>query len=384
MEIENTDSDFHIKCGAILLTWIGDEVSHITSLDILSFELDERLQNSAKWTMCIEKESKLHCHLFTEGIKQYDHTAKYWAINGLTPNVQCNKVTGSGARPSRNQGHFYCFCPYKNSHIESESNWRPGDAYAVKTQWPLLLWQKGKLDRLIECAAHYGCLTPSLEAQYRLSITKRKQIQKAVESQERTQRIKSRFKPDVPDVIKEWLATYADEQDRYKFFIIYGESWTGKTTLAKSLFKNPYIHEDSICWKGYDDDKHDAIIFDDVADIYKYISRNHRLFQAGSCVATQTSATNVHSLHVDVTQKPIMILCNERPTDQWTLSNSYRHKALHKYSHPLEIEPLRESVVNVIDDRPSRGSRGSFPQLPFELWQKINDYVDSMEYSEYI
>ena len=62
------------------------------------------------------------------------------------------------------------------------------------------------------------------------------------------------------------------EKERYNFLILHGPSKTGKTQLAKSLFSNPFVHTDAICWAGYDEDKHDAIIFDDVKFVFKHIS----------------------------------------------------------------------------------------------------------------
>eukprot|EP00966_Prymnesium_polylepis_P018253 420663-Prymnesium_polylepis.2 len=38
----------------------------------------------------------------------------------------------------------------------------------------------------------------------------------------------------------------------------------GKTELARSYFQNPFEHRDAVCWAGYDEDKHDVIIFGDV------------------------------------------------------------------------------------------------------------------------
>jgi hypothetical protein len=87
----------------------------------------------------------------------------------------------------------------------------------------------------------------------------------------------------------------------------------GKTEFARSLFRNAFLHRDSISWTGYDEDVHDAVIFDDIKCVYKIVSDNRALFQASGTAMQQTSATNVHALSVDVTAKPIVITSNYEP-----------------------------------------------------------------------
>ena len=96
----------------------------------------------------------------------------------------------------------------------------------------------------------------------------------------------------------------------------------GKTELARSYFKSPFEHRDRISWAGYDEDKHDCIIFDDVPSIYAYINNNRALFQAGDFAVVQTSATNVYAMTIDVSQKPIIVTTNDNPYGTWILANS--------------------------------------------------------------
>ena len=124
-------------------------------------------------------------------------------------------------------------------------------------------------------------------------------------------------------VIDKWLEQYKKTWFRYTFLILWGPSKMGKTELARSYFKNPFEHRDNVCWTGYDDERHDAIIFDDVKCVYRYIRENRALFQGCDCAVVQTSATNVYARTIDVAQKPIVVTTNDRPWgDDWIRANS--------------------------------------------------------------
>eukprot|EP00966_Prymnesium_polylepis_P010281 237119-Prymnesium_polylepis.2 len=148
-------------------------------------------------------------------------------------------------------------------------------------------------------------------------------MEKAIAREEREDRLRRDLTTvEAPPHVLEWKMQYGIEKLRYKFLVIHGPSLTGKTEFAKSLFENAFLHRDTIAWTGYNEDKHDAIIFDDIKGIYKHVSENRALFQAGAPIVTQTSATNVHALTVDVTAKPLIITSNDEPLGEWLLANA--------------------------------------------------------------
>lgn len=318
-------STFHIKSRAILLTYNG------LSLDSLD-AFTELIQNSpcwgaiARWSLCMEEASSLHFHAFLEGEKQLDHELSNWELLGVTPNCQCNSVKGSGARPSLDRGHFYVACRFKTSSLDHSTNYHPAQDYVVKSQWLLNLFctQKVTGPNALNAAADYGTLTKHFEDQITRSDDRMRhcaRIQKKRERQEALVATYTAYKV-YPQQI-EFLEQFLHLKGRYKFFIIWGEeSGLGKSDFAKSLFENPFLHDNSISWAGYDDEVHDGIIFDDVHDIYRYVSHNRNLFQARGEVKVNTSATNCYAMSIDVTQKPIIVTTNYEPTNPWVEQNS--------------------------------------------------------------
>ena len=323
---DTSSATYRIQCGAMLLTWNFKEVTRPTWED---FEQDFQQLLSDKdvvrASVCFEHGSCDHIHAFLEKAKgKWDCSKQGFAMFGVSPNVRPNTGKGSAARPSKDRGHFYVFCPYKDTHEHSWTNYHPGHDYKVPTQWVQNLYQTGMVTkRPIECAAEYHSLTPAFEALVRLSDGKRRAVAKAAERSEREQRIRAKFTSfNVPPHILEWKKQYDEEQLRYHFLVIHGPSQTRKTEFARSLFKNAFLHRDSIAWVGYNEDEHDAVIFDDIKCIYKFVSDNRALFQAGGPIVTQTSATNVHALTVDLTAKPLIITSNDAPTGEWLLANA--------------------------------------------------------------
>ena len=342
---------YNIKCGAMLLTWnYGDPKKNPRpSLDEFKTFLEGK--GADRISLCFEQGTCDHAHAFIEG-KKWDCTINAFMVGGVPPNVQPNKGKGSGARTTKDRGHFYVVCKYKDSHQESWTNYEPAHAYAVKTIWVQTLYQQAKVTKAIECAAHYLCLTPPLEALVRLSDGKRKAAQKAIAREQREKRLRGELTTfEYPHQILEWKSQYEVERLRYKFLVIWGRSLTGKTEFARSLFQNAFIHSDNIAWAGYDEEKHDAVIFDDIKMIYKMVSDNRALFQASGTAMQQTSATNMYALTVDVTAKPLVVTSNYEPRGEWLWANAvvmhvsgplYGPDGMDTVSFPSEPTPREE------------------------------------------
>ena len=331
---------FEIKARGILLTWNVPENSDFG--DFREWIIRKTLDNGDSVSICHERGSHEHFHAYIHRDKQIDCSIKNYEYINVTPNCQPNKVTGSGFMNAVKRGHFYVSCIYKNTYITGWSNFPPNVAYVVKSQWivDMIATDKIDIDQAEECLAYYVCLTPQLQAMYTLTRNKLKTIKKREYRAERARILESRKRPFKEiDGIAEWKVQYNQVEDRYHFLVLFGPSRTGKTQLAKSLFSNPFVHKDSICWTGYNEDEHDAIIFDDVKYIFKHISEQKSLFQAGGIVTVQTSATNMYALDIDVAGKPIIVTTNTDPEGEWIMANSFAIGIFEECFHPPEVEP---------------------------------------------
>jgi hypothetical protein len=322
---------FHVKAKAVLLTYNNLPDGIENSFDEFVAAFEPFLDTVARYSVCLERGERVHGHAYLEARKQFDCSLKHFTLASLGDecvpgDCKANTVKGSGYRVAADRGHNYVQCIYKNTHLHQSNNYEAGEGFLVKTQWIQTLWGQQKIndDKVLECAAYYRCLTPALEGMVRITLQKRKQKEKGEKAEVRRKLLQGETLPfKVFPQIDEWLRSFEQVTFRYKFLILHGErSQIGKTEKARSLFKTPFIHRDSVCWNGYDENIHDGIIFDDVFVIYKYISENRALFQAGSSVTVQTSPTNAYALTVDVTQKPIVVTTNDAPYGDWILANS--------------------------------------------------------------
>ena len=317
--------EFQIKARAVLLTY---NLPEGVEPDLQTFwdALGDKVHDDDRVSLTIEKGEHRHYHAFVERVdSQIDCGIGHFQLYGCIPNAQPNTVKGSGFRTAADRGHFYCFCDFKNTWLASTTSWSPNDDYAPHKKWILDLWKKGKIDDniVVECLAEYKCLDPRDKAMIECTISVNDRKRKADAAIARAERIRSKFDPfPVLPEVENWYSQYEDELSRYNFLIIHGPSKTRKTEFVRDRFKNTFVHTDVVSWNGYNDEEHQHILFDDVKNIYKYISDNRHLFQAAGTAMVQTSATNVYARAIDVTQKAIIITTNEAPTSEWILANA--------------------------------------------------------------
>ena len=327
-EDSSSSQGYHIKCGFILLTYNDDKLADWTCPD-LQLALAEQLDTCRFYTIAKERGARDHFHVAAEAKKQFNHKLSYWAVNGVSPSdVRCNKVKGSGARRSRDRGHFYCACKYKNTHIAYLTNYEPAHDYQVVLNWIEALWAQAKIndEDVIPCAAHYNCLTPNFAAKVKICIATNLKVAKDEATAARAKRLKaarSEFKQYA--VATEWREQYVREADRYKFLVVYGRSNLGKSQMCYSWFKKPFLHKDQVSWLDYPDDC-DAIIFEDIPDVWDYIEAHKSMFQASGVVKVNVSRTDMYSQPIDLTQKPLIITTNEWRGTHWTDANCYTLK----------------------------------------------------------
>jgi hypothetical protein len=88
----------------------------------------------------------------------------------------------------------------------------------------------------------------------------------------------------VVPVVTAWLQNFTSDSLRYPLLCIRGESATGKTEYAKSLFLHPLelkVGASSVfpaAMRGFERGRHDAVILDDVRDL-AFVTENQEKLQ---------------------------------------------------------------------------------------------------------
>lgn len=323
-EEDKKDNKFRVQSKAGLLTY-NDPLEDIVLSEMLQ-ELREKFTVQPVFSICLEKESRLHVHVFFEADKpldcdlQYFETSKSGKVGDFQPNRGKNLP----------RGHYYCQCVYKKSHIDCVFD-KP-----VKpvSRWLMDMWKDEKVEKIMEALAAEKLLTPQLQQQINAvnNWNEKKQVEEMLEG--RNERMKKKLKPFAYNAyVDYWMKLFNEESLRYPFLVLCGPSKLRKTEYAKSLFDNPFLHKDKIDWDGYNWLKHGCIIFDDVNlpdHIWKFVRQNKVLFQSSSIVSVNTSATNCYKRDVCVVQKPIIICTNDgllepfvsAPYREWIEANS--------------------------------------------------------------
>lgn len=251
-------------------------------------------------------------------------TLKPVQVQGKLPSCFPNKARGQAFKTACDRGMFYNQCEGKLGNTSLHANWRACEDFVVKTVWIQDLWQQGKLPDPIRAAARYNCLTPALEQMYKRTMAHRMAQARAEFLENRARALENRITPfvEVPD-FRQWQHQYDETRFRYRFLWMWSYiSQLGKTEFIKFHYPNAFFHENSVSWEGYDPLRHEAIVFDDLANPTEFILHNKKLFQASCRVRQGTSATNMYAVEVDVVAKPIIVLANFPPgTSQWISAN---------------------------------------------------------------
>jgi len=320
------EKKWRVQSKAGMLTYNRVEIENHEDLVDMYKELKVKFSDTI-FSLCLEKESRFHVHLFFEKETPFDCDLQYFVTSKSGPVDDCSPNRGKNIA----QGHFYVQCEFKKSHITcffDKKICNPAE------KWLMDWWKCGKIEKITEALAAYKLLKPQLQLQISANQDweEKMKIQKEiVERDERLNSIKEEFAV-IPRVMW-WQSSFKVEDFRYSFLVLCGASRLRKTEYAKSLFKNPFIHKDKIDWTGYSWSENGCIIFDDVNlpdHIWKYVRQNKVMFQSSSIVAVNTSATNCYKRDVCVVQKPIIICTNDAllepfvsaPYREWIQANS--------------------------------------------------------------
>lgn len=298
-----SDPSFRVKCRCMILTYqvkIDPEVLHASLLTKPGMQL----------TWCHEEGTHIHTHVCLEG--KFDCMLKNFYIDGIKCDCRPCRVKGNGYISNRDRMHFYVICKYKISHIASDSTYMPCKDYVVRLQWIKTLWQKGKISDPVGCAVYYMCITEpfrrdvALHSALTVSVKRKRFHDERLES---LKKLRQPFKKYANiELWKSQYRTFGAELplERYQFLLIFGPSRTGKSKLAESFFECPFKCAGTISWKGYDPDKHDGIVINDLNFLDRYIDEHHDLLQCGDIQTVNTSTTDCYAMQLDIVEKPIV------------------------------------------------------------------------------
>ena len=153
--------------------------------------------------------------------------------------------------------------------------------------------------------------------------------------------------------VEAWKQQYAEDEMRYKFLVLSGETGLGKTEFAKSLVENPESMLELNCantlyppMRHFSPVLHELILFDEISA--QAIITNKKLFQAGPAwIHWRSSPTNNLIYQVMVHKVKMVVSTNSWEADlaaadehdrRWLLGNSMVLKVL----SPLWVERVDE------------------------------------------
>jgi hypothetical protein len=380
---------FRIENKAILNTYQYREMTEKDLDEMFDYFTSSEFYEGADVEVTVDmeltKDGETHAHMYYARMdNRIDCTADHFEWKGMKPNVQPNTAR-SGFRTACERGHFYLQNRFKTGHIAYRTN---HEVVGVRTKWVKDMADQGKMKHgdVLKCAAHYNCMTSNLKRDMEVQLMQKK-VDNYTERKLKISKILAAKRKVFKEyrVIQIWAQQYFELRDRYKFLIIWGSlSQCGKSQLAKSLFDTKFVHKDCINWKlegGYDYDKHECVIFNDVKNIYEYVLDERDMFQAGEDIHTvHSSATNWNSMDIWLYRKPIIITTNQDPIYKeysgncvtewptWIRENAYilevTEQTWHDNPRPnwvsmkFELPSLNLDLLSIIDSESNEGFEG--------------------------
>jgi hypothetical protein len=210
------------------------------------------------------------------------------------------------------------------------SGHEPWENYAVKGSWIDVLWTQQKLSHQVYL---------SYAAKVRLGFLQRKRQVEAVQEHERHEaflkaqedakvelaKLQKPFRVDALARVEQWRTQYKDPDFRYKFHVLRGDSRSGKTTFAKTLFSRPFVQtvQDAASpdLRDYDWTYHGMIVFDNVNDM-DFVMKFRALLQANNDVhVLGSSATGMYSYRVWLWKVPVVLTVDTQAA--WDSNNKW-------------------------------------------------------------
>ena len=256
------------------------------------------------WCATLESNTSegFHVHVMVQFTKVQRCTNRLFVFESLVPNAQTNDMCGEGwckkrMQESIDRGMFYVWANKTSTVLDTEErqcvdgNYMPcwtscKCRYEVKGRWPERLWKQRKVSTSVY--DEYLHLSRDGVVSRKRNLDAGVEWEENREQQEEIDKRVLRFRndpnlalrfPTVP-AVQAWLKSFQEDARRYAICIAVGESLTGKTEWALSLFDNPLelkvgalVHFPEKM-RQFNRKKHDGLVLDDVRDL-EFLS-NHQ------------------------------------------------------------------------------------------------------------
>ena len=301
--------EFRINASAALLTYHGLQgYDHWVRFNTFVEEAMPRWRVK-HWCTTLEQcptTAAFHVHVMLQFTTSVDKTAAAFIFDGLRPNVAPTDLCGEGLcrkklQTSIDRGFFYVWADKVGTVRDPggqacvAGNYAPcwtleRFRYQVLGGWPEKLWKLRKLTsdtyRSYLFLSRDGVVGRKRNLDMVAEEEERLELAQVIS--ENTRRIRNnpalyRPFPEVPEVTA-WLQLFQSDALRYPVLLLLGQSMSGKTEFANSLFKNPLelkigplLHFPDKLW-SFDRKTHDGIVLDDVRDL-RFLTENQDKIQ---------------------------------------------------------------------------------------------------------
>ena len=256
-------------------------------------------------TMETNQDGTSHMHAMLQFHKSVDCTIKRFIFRGCRPNDSVNDYLGQpfghkNMQASINRGMFYVYADKIGTQREEDGtlcvagDYKPAwerncFTYAVQGKWPLSLWHAWKLTHDAYESYLFLCRDNVVARKRNLDAVREQQAEalEMLTLAANVKRVRSnpalyrRF-PTVPAAAA-WLLLFGEDRLRYPLLVVKGQSFTGKTEWAKSLFDEPLevkignLSHFPEAMRTFDRTKHDGLVLDDVRDLRFLTEHQHAL-----------------------------------------------------------------------------------------------------------
>ena len=302
--------EYRIQSNGVLLTYNGAQLAPEGAWPAFKMWVES---NKAGWKVlyyCLTKElchqGRPHFHLMVQFRNSVDCSPRTFAFNGVLPNARptwldyCRQGRNKkNPQQSLDRGFFYVFANKIGActdevgspcvHGNYAPNWTDmAYRYEVLGDWPEKLWRRRQLTHeqygryVILCRDRVAARKRNLE-----EVTKGEDelldIEEAAENADRIHSNPFLYKPfKTFAVAQEWLRSFTKDALRYSLMLVRGASWSGKTELAKSWFRNPLslkighlLEVFPAKMRKYNRRTHDGIVLDDIRDLQFLVNFQH-------------------------------------------------------------------------------------------------------------
>jgi len=248
-----------------------------------------------------------------------------WRFAGSVPLIVSNKQHKRAGEKACNHGHYYCQAD-KVGWVMRQTNYEKGKMFPVKLAWVSELRALNKVSKqaFVKEALHakasrtMGVLRDVAQQEAAIAALRQEEEAAAVQLA-----IRGGLRPFrvVPEVV-EWQRQYVpaseggprDTLGRFKFLVLNGDSCTGKSRFARSLFKNPYVVQ---CQgvpepdlRNFSREDHGSIICEEAC--WRMVAGNKWALQAqDESVWMAQTRCQIASYQVWLWAKPIIVCCND-------------------------------------------------------------------------